>query len=172
MRRFPLLLLLTLTFALWGCGQSNESGGASADADADDASWRLTSAPDGALGVVKVKAAAAAGDRVVVRGKIGGRMEPISPDSGLFVIMDPALPSCADNLNDGCPTPWDYCCELPETIAANAATVQLRQADGTPVVLSEGQLKPLNEVIVVGTVAQRPNDQTLVVTAEGVYVAQ
>ena len=162
MHTFRTAALLLIGFALMGCGQAGET-------TAPPASWLLTEAPAGAQGVAAVKAKAKEGDRVTVRGKIGGRLEPLSPDSGLFVMMDPAVPSCTDNSNDACPTPWDYCCEPPETIAATAATVQVRDANGDSVTFSEGQLKNLDEVIVVGTVAPRPNADTLVVLAEGVY---
>jgi len=132
--------------------------------------WKLETMPEGALEVIEAKAGAKEGDPITVVGRIGGRSEPISAESGLFIIMDPALPACSDNPEDRCAKPWDYCCETQETITANAATIQLRDAEGNPIVLEDGELQPLSRVTVVGTVAARPNKETLVVLASGVYV--
>ncbi len=88
-----------------------------------------------------------------------------------FIMMDPAIPSCADNEGDGCPTPWDYCCETPETIMSNSATVQIVGADGAALKtdLKKAGLAPLDEVIVVGTVAEKNAEGVLVVKATGVF---
>lgn len=152
---------------LVGCGGDEAAQG---EPTASSAAWRLADAPGDAVDVAAAKASVAEGDSIVVRGRIGGRMEPISPDSGVFVIMDPAVPSCADMPGDACQTPWDYCCETPQSITANAATVQLRDAEGNPVRLASGALTPLSEVIVTGTVAPRPNSDTLMIHATGVHV--
>jgi hypothetical protein len=85
--------------------------------------------------------------------------------------MDLAIPSCADNPDDSCPVPWDYCCETPETITANAATVQIVDADGQPISgdpTAHG-LAPLDEIMVVGTVGPRPNESVLTIRATGIY---
>lgn len=149
-----------------GCGESNTP---SADSTTPTG-WKLDTAPDAAAKIADAKASAKEGDTIALHGRIGGRMEPITLASGLFVMVDPAVPACSDIPDDRCPTPWDYCCEPPESLAANSATVQLRDAEGRPIVLADGDLSPLDKVIVVGTVAPRPNAQTLIVHATGVYV--
>ncbi|MFG0283558.1 MAG: hypothetical protein ACF8R7_03980 [Phycisphaerales bacterium JB039] len=159
---------------LGGCGESGSPTLTAADtASGDSPAWLLTSAPEGATGVAALKTSAAEGDAVVLHGRIGGRKDPMSADSATFIVMDPAIPSCADEEGDQCKTPWDYCCETPESITANNATVQLVGADGAPLAinLTRHGLSPLDEVIVVGTVAARPNPQTLVVKATGLYRA-
>lgn len=159
---------LALPLMLAGCGDQAD---ASADAAATPATdWRLDAPPADAVDVRTAKADATDGQTIALRGRIGGRIKPISPDAGLFILMDKALPSCAD-MGHGCPTPWDYCCEAPETISTNAVTVQLRDATGQPIPLQPDELSPLEEVVVVGTVAPRPNPQTLVLHATGVYTA-
>lgn len=168
--------LATLMLALTACEESPQDPAATAapapeaTAEVTQINWKLDAMPDGALVVTQAKADAKEGDTITIEGRIGGRSEPITASSGLFIIMDPAIPSCADNPGDNCAKPWDYCCETPETISANAATIQLRDAEGNPIVLGEGDLKPLNRVAVVGTVGPRPNSDTLVVHAAGVYV--
>ncbi|MFP3422727.1 hypothetical protein R0K19_25495, partial [Bacillus sp. SIMBA_161] len=70
------------------------------------------------------------GEPITLRARIGGRATPISDDSGVFTVMDLSVPHCGQLADDGCPTPWDYCCEDPDTIKANAATVQIVDTAG------------------------------------------
>lgn len=164
-------LAVAIGLMLTGCGETETSAPQTAPSSShnDGANWQLADAPADAIDVALAKGIAAQGDKVTIRGKIGGRMEPISLESGVFVLMDPAIPSCADMENDGCSTPWDYCCESPETIMTNAATVQLRNASGDPLRLEDGDLSPLDTVIVVGEVGPRANEQVMVILATGVY---
>lgn len=166
--------------ALAGCEQSStETGGTTTGAASGSAAgaaspaWLLTSAPADTVDVSAAKASASEGDQIAVRGRIGGRSDPMSADSAVFVVMDPAIPSCADNPGDTCATPWDYCCEPQEVITANAATIQLVGEDGAPLAidLRKHGIEPLDEVIAVGTVAARPSEQTLIIKATGLYRA-
>lgn len=145
-----------------GCGDGGSSNTAPVSA-----AWLLNDAPADPKPVANAVKSAKEGDAVTLVGRIGGRMKPISLESGIFVIMDTKVPSCADMASDHCPTPWDYCCEKPESIASNAATIQLADAGGTAAFDS---LKPLDKVTIVGTVAPRQSESALVVKATGVYV--
>ena len=67
-----------------------------------------------------------------------------------FTIVDPAVPYCA--ADEGCPTPWDYCCQQ-DKVPANSATVKLVDADGK--LVAEGArdllgVEELAEVVVRG----------------------
>lgn len=166
--------------ALAGCEKSTtETGGtpsgATSGGSAGDTSpaWLLASAPADPVDVGAAKATASEGDQIAIRGRIGGRSDPMSAESAVFVVMDPAIPSCADNPGDSCATPWDYCCEPQEVITANNATVQLIGEDGAPLAidLRKHGIEPLDEVIAVGTVAARPSEQTLIIKATGLYRA-
>ena len=169
-----------LAVLLGGCGQGGPSGsnapagGGGAGQPASDRgvpAWILAEAPGDALPVAEVKADAKEGDRVVIRGRIGGRRDPISEGSPTMIIMDGSIPSCADNPGDNCPTPWDYCCEPAEVKTANTATVQVVDAGGQPVgqTIQSAGLSPLDEVIIVGVVGPRPDASVLTVMATGVY---
>jgi len=133
--------------------------------------WVLTSAPVGAQSVTEAKASAKEGEQIVLRGRIGGRKTPLTEGSPVFTMMDLAIPHCGENPDDACRTPWDYCCETPDTITTNSATVQIMDAHGQPITESpaaEG-LSALDEVIVVGTVAPRPSENVLTIRATGIY---
>ena len=153
------LVVAGLALGLAGC--SEEAGAP----EATGASWLLASEPEGAVGVVEAKASAAEGDRVVVRGRIGGRAEALYLGSAVFTILDLGVAHCGENPEDGCATPWDYCCETPDSIAANGATVQVAGVESG----SLGGLSPLDEVVIVGTVGPRPTPQVLTITATGVH---
>lgn len=149
------------------CAEKSET----ASAPRQSSAWLLASMPEGAKPVAEVKIFAREGDTVVVRGRIGGRVEPITKGSPVFIIMDTSIPTCDELEDDHCPTPWDYCCETPEAIAANNATVQLVTQEGAPLtadLLAEG-LKPQDEVVVVGTVGPRPSETVLTIRATGVH---
>ncbi len=162
------VVILVLALALVGCDKGEPA--AQSSQPTGPATWLVTSVPQGAMDVKAAKASAAEGDVIAVRGRIGGRMEPISSDAGVFVMMDPAVPSCVELHDGGCKTPWDYCCEAPESIVANAATVQVIGDDGQPATIG-GRLSPLDEVIVRGKVLPRDNDKMLVIHATEIYVA-
>lgn len=162
------LLLLTSV----GCDQSSseQTNEISLDDPVKPANaWLLTSEPSGAVSITEAKESAREGDTVVIRGRIGGRKAPMSNESTVFTIMDMEIAYCGQHEDDGCSTPWDYCCETPDTIGANSATVQV-VGDGTIDPVGAG-LKPLDVIILIGTVGPRPNDQVLTIQATGVYRA-
>lgn len=133
--------------------------------------WLLAQAPADARTVGEIKPGASEGDAVTVRGRIGGSLKPITPGAAVFLIVDPAVPSCDQIPDDPCPTPWDYCCEPRENLAANTATVQLVAPDGSPLTadLAAAGLSPLDEVIITGAVAPRPNPQVLTIHATAIH---
>lgn len=160
---------------LFGCGEggSSASSAAAPTATVQTAAWILEAEPEGAVGVGQVKANAAEGDQIVVRGRIGGRVEPMTEGSPTFVVTDLSLPYCGEKEADGCATPWDYCCEPRESLQANTATVQVVGENGQPVTgdLRAAGLEELDEVVLVGTVGPRPDPAVLIIRATGVYDA-
>ncbi len=167
MKKLIGLILATVALALAGCdsGESTRAG------EPAQATWLLTSMPEGVEGVAAVKSRAAEGDQVVVLGVIGGIMEPVSAESPVFVIVDTELPSCADKPADHCPTPWDYCCETRESLTANNATVLMVDESGSALQVNLGDhgVVPLAEVVVVGEVLPRPNEGVLTIKATKLY---
>ena len=137
----------------------------------EPASWLLGEAPAEYREVAEAKQNAEAGEEIVLRGRIGGRLDPISGESPAFIIMDASVPSCADKDHDSCPTPWDYCCETPDSKAANSATIVVLDANGNPTDedITAAGLAPLDEIIVVGTVKARPNQSVFEIHATGIH---
>ena len=169
-------LLITATtgilIAFAGCKEaSTEHASATATPEQQTSpnTWLLTSAPDGAVSISEARANSKEGDTVVIRGRIGGRHSPISDGSPVFTIVDLAIPYCGQHSDDGCSTPWDYCCETSETLVGNSATVQVI-ADGGVNPITAG-LEALDEVVLIGTVGPRPTEEVLTVRASGVYLA-
>jgi len=160
-----LLGLVVGAIAAGVAGCSEESSPEQSAPAGEVSSWLLMHEPEGAVGVVEAKASAQEGDSVVIRGRIGGRAEPLTPGSPVFTMMDLGVAHCGANPEDGCETPWDYCCETPDSIVSNGATVQVTGVEGGTL---EG-LSPLDEVVVVGTVGPRPAPAVLTIVATGVH---
>jgi len=123
--------------------------------------------------VLPTKREAKKGERVVVRGRIGGSTEPFVGQRAIFTLADLSMPTCAQKGDDGCPTPWDYCCEPPNNITANTLTVQVVGADGKPLktgLKGVSGLQPMAEVVVDGLVSQKPDDGTVTIDATGIFV--
>ena len=167
----PITLSIATLFTMSACSESTgpEQTTVSETTPTEQApaqAWILASAPQGDVSVTEAKSSAMEGDQIVLRGRIGGRHQPMSPQSPVFTIVDLDLEYCGQYNDDECGTPWDYCCETQSTIAANSATVQVQ---GDMIDLSGAGLKPLDEVVLIGTVAPRPDDQVLVIRATGVF---
>lgn len=93
-----------------GCSQETPKATAPQAALAVDGSkYLLSSEPEGATGVTKVREEAKDKDDVVIVGRIGGSEDPWIEGRAAFSIVDPSLKSCADIGSDGCPKPWDFC---------------------------------------------------------------
>ena len=161
---------------LTGCGGTAESSpdaesNTSAPARVTTVNWLLDAAPDGAVEVGAVKASdIAEGDRVVIRGRIGGQVDPMTEDSGVFLIVDVALRHCGQIPGDKCRKPWDYCCEPKDNLLAHMATITLVDEAGAPLTTdATATLAPLDIVVVEGTLGPRPSADVLTVHATGIY---
>jgi len=172
-KRVMVLSAVVGVLVLLGCGggEGGSETGTALEGSNGGAAWLLASEPEGSVGVREAKASVSEGDRVVVRARVGGRARPISSESPVFLVMDLSLPYCGQVTAEGCPQPWDYCCETPEAKRAMGATVQVVDASGEPIDerLSEAGLEPLEEVVIVGTVGARPSPEVLTIRADGVY---
>jgi hypothetical protein len=169
--RISACLASTVLLGLSGCGDQGTASNSSTSAATVTPSWLINDRPSEWLEIGSAKQTVEAGQTVTLRGRIGGRDNPISSESAAFVMVDVSIPSCADIEGDNCPKPWDYCCEPRESLAANIATVIVLDEDGTHtrVNLNDAGLSPLDEVMVTGTVDARPNQNVLTIRATSVH---
>lgn len=174
--KFGATLLATITLVS-GCEQARENTQATNNAQtaALPADLFLDNAPRDARGVADVKADTDGPTNVVVHGRIGGRPKPFVDGAAVFLLADASMKTCDELHGDGCPTPWDYCCEPRESLSAKTATVQIVDADGRPLPINvKGQhgLDPSAHVTIVGTVAERSDGKTLVINARNIFVGE
>jgi len=177
-----LVLVTALAAALPACGGdgADEPGTPTTEETAAAAlpeALFADTAPADPSHVFDVKQSAKEGDEVTVRGRVGGSKHPFVEGRAALTIADTqgTLTHCGDNEGDGCPTPWDYCCDPPELITANTATIQIVDADGRPLKLGiEGAHGLENSVFIVvtGTVGPRPDANVLVINATSIHVEQ
>jgi hypothetical protein len=161
------------------CGDSKEEAAPAKETETTATSSEFdailsATAPEGALSVVDARAAAKPGEPIVLRGKVGGKMQPISASAAILVLADEkAITSCDHMPDDPCKTPWDYCCEVPSKIAASTATIQVKGDDGKllrSTLRGAGDLKELSYLVISGTVDAASTADALIVNAEAIHV--
>ena len=167
-------LLVTL---VTGCSQEKSvstestSTSASSNSNIDGSKYLLADEPEGAANVIKVREVAKDQDEIVIVGRIGGSANPWVDGRAAFSIVDGSLNACSDIPGDGCPVPWDYCCETDKLPTATAL-VKFVDDNGDTVNADAKELlkvKELSTVVVQGT-AQRDDAGNLTVLATGLYV--
>ena len=166
MKTFMNLVAIGLVSLAIGCGQADV---ASTPNNAASSLYVATSEPAGAMPVGEARQTVKDNDAVTLVGLIGGSSEPFVKGLAAFTIVDPKVPFCA--AAEGCPTPWDYCCET-NAVKDNIATVKVVDAQGKPVASDARTLlnvKELSTVVVQGK-AKRDEQGNLAVLAEKVFV--
>lgn len=156
-----------------GCNQP--SGGPSPKATTSvsetvsDASFLLADQPVDAKPVGDVRESAEDGADVAILGRIGGGENPWVDGRAAFTIVDPKLEPCKPE--EGCPTPWDYCCST-DLLPKNRALVKFVTTEGDTMEQDARKLlgvKELQTVVVKGK-AKRDEAGNLTVHAEGLFV--
>ncbi len=164
----PLTALLLLACAAFPVGSVR-----AADA-ALPSSLLASKAPANAVSVVQAREKAKPGEKIVLRGRIGGRMVSLMPKAAIAVLADEKTITACDAMpGDSCKTPWDYCCESPEKLQASTATIQVVDEKGKVVRASLrglGDLKELSTVVVEGTVNAASSKDVLVVNVSAIHV--
>lgn len=182
MTKYVLVAIILAAAVAVGCddkpadtsGATQSAGAAATEAATLPGNLRLTAAPVDAKEVAALKATVKDGDRVVIRGVVGGRADPIAANRAILTLLDSSVKTCDKNPADGCKTPWDACCEPADLLAKNSVTVQVVDAEGRPLKISLAGLegvKPLAHLVVSGT-AKVSTDGVLLVNADGVYVVK
>jgi hypothetical protein len=146
---------------------------ADAAADALPQDLLVDAAPAGAVAVATAKRSAQPGEEITVRGRVGGRKEPVIDGRASFLLADPdKISACDTRDDDECDTPWDFCCEPKEKITANTLTIQAADAAGRALKsdIAAAGIEPGAFVVVRGTVGPRPDPNALVISATSIFV--
>lgn len=165
-RKLSLLAAALFAGGLTGCSSENATSTAQST---PDSTYVVSSEPQGAVAVGDARESVKNDEEVVLVGRIGGSAEPFVDGIAAFTIVDPKVPHCAPD--EGCPTPWDYCC-TQDQVKDNIAVVKVVDAQGKPVSQDARALlgiKELSTVVVRGK-AQRDADGNLALLANEVYV--
>ena len=161
---------LTLVATL-GCGKSDDGDAKKSAAEPTGKQYLVETQPQISMPVGDARAATKDGDSVNLLGRIGGSTSPFIEGLAAFTIVDPKVHWCPPE--EGCPTPWDYCCKQSE-VKENIATVKVLNEAGAPVAEDARKLlgvKELSLVIVEGT-AQRDDQGNLSVMAKKVFIKE
>lgn len=153
--------VLGLTVITMGCEKS-------ASNNSTTGSDYLTSTePAGAVGVAEAKKAT--DESITVVGRIGGSEQPFVEGLAAFTIVDPLIEPCGKE--EGCPTPWDYCC-AQDKMKDNMATVKVVDAKGSAVAGNAKELLKLKELSTVVVQGKRQADAegNLTILASKIFV--
>ena len=165
--KFLNLTLLVVAILSTGCSNSNPS--ASNGAKPASSPYVVTNEPTGAIPVGTARDTVADKQAAVLIGHIGGSEKPFVDGMAAFTIVDPKVAFCA--AAEGCPTPWDYCCEQNE-VKKNIAMIKVVDSDGRIVAQDAKSLlgvKELSLVVVQGNV-QRDEVGNLTLLATQVFL--
>lgn len=158
--------LLGMLTVVTGCGDTDPV--ADTDTAPVNSAYVASTEPAEAVPVGQARESVSDGDTVTVVGTIGGSTKPFVEGLAAFTIVDPKVPYCA--AEEGCPTPWDYCC-TQDQVKDNIATVKVVDESGDPVASDARKLlgvKELSTVVVQGT-AQRDDQGNLTIAATQVF---
>jgi len=167
------LRLITLSFGalafVAGCGTSTPAPTASSGPAPEGAAYLLSEEPAGAGSVKEARVNSKSDDKVTLVGRIGGDVNPWVENQAAFLIVDTAMKPCA--ADEGCKTPWDYCCDAGD-LPANKAMVKVVDSSGKPVAMDARKLLGLKELqtVVVRGQAQRDDAGNLTILADGHFV--
>jgi hypothetical protein len=167
--RIAVAALATAASIMAGCGTSTPPAATTSAPSAEGAAYLLATEPAGAKGVKEVHAAAKDEQEVTVVGRIGGDANPWVEGQAAFVLMDSALKPCG--ADEGCPTPWDCCCD-PDLSPETKAMVKIVDGSGKTVAMDAKNALGLTELqtVVVHGRAKRDETGNLTVLADGVFV--
>lgn len=169
LRLFSVLGMCGLCALSIGCGKTEVATQPLPPSSGVDASFLASSEPTDSTPVKAAREETVDGQEATLVGVIGGSKDPFVEGLAAFTIVDPSIPSCA--AEEGCPTPWDYCCTQDQVRDA-IATVKMVDAAGAPVAVDARELlgvKELSEVAVSGKVI-RDDEGNLTLAANKVFI--
>lgn len=176
----PLLtftVILIVSTNLIGCTSEKNSTTSNRSLDqpdvaaVDGSAYLLSAEPKEPASVIRVREDAANGDDVLLIGRIGGSSTPWIVGRAAFTLVDLSIKPCNEKSDDGCPTPWDYCCET-DKLPTSGALIKFVDESGSVLKADPKTLfgiKELSTVIIKGS-AQRDDANNLTILANGIFV--
>lgn len=152
-----------------GCNESPVVQESDTTVDNESSQYLVDVEPEGALPVGEARESVKDDQAVTVVGVIGGTSKPFVDGLAAFTIVDSKVPYCS--ADEGCPTPWDYCC-TQDQVKGNIATVKIVDDAGKAVTDDARKMlnvKELSTVVVQGT-AHRDDQGNLTVAASKIFV--
>ncbi len=167
MNRFiTIMSTLLLVVTLAACGGDTSDSGAT-PTDGSSAKVLLDKDPAGAVSITDARAKQE-GDEVTVF----GRISKLPGQYVAFTLTDETLDYCGrgTECEGTCTTPWDYCCIQSEKVSAGSLPVEMRDASGNPVALSDTEMFRLLDLVAVkGTLQKTESGGMMLVIKEGVF---
>ena len=162
--RYATLSLVTLLTLTAACSDTN-NGPPPVPASAAAQALALASDPGAALAVAKAKA-----DGPNENVTVEGRLYDITKGYAVMRIMDLGMDYCGEiNKEEKCPTPWDFCCDTKDDIAAGSLLVEARDDAGKPIQTPAlPNLRLLDKVKVTGKLV-KDDFGNLVLLASGMF---
>ena len=172
--KYQQLCVLGLSLLLTsGCSDAPQDNGVAnkteAVAPGTGTQYLTSSEPAAVMEVADARKSAKADEAIAIVGRIGGSGEPFVDGVAAFTLVDLKIAHCS--ADEGCPTPWDYCC-TQDQVKDNIATVKLVDAEGKPVTDDARKLlgvKELSVVVAEGT-ARRDESGNLTLAATKIFV--
>ena len=165
---FVITMVLALGITL-GCSNTPTTNSENSNSEPTGKQYLASAEPANSTPVGDARKNTKDGEPVTLVGHIGGAADPFVEGIAAFTIVDPKVKYCPPE--EGCPTPWDYCCTQDE-VKENIATVKIVDDQGKPVTEDARQLlgvKELALVVVEGT-AKRDDQGNLSVNAKKVFI--
>ena len=166
------MAIVVVSIAMIGCKEGDSVAGGPShnryDLESGKTQYEAETEPEGAVPVGEARQKAEDGKEITLVGLIGGSSDPFVKGLAAFTVVDAKVPYCAPD--EGCPTPWDYCCET-DAVKDNIATVKIVDDSGKPVAQDARDflgIKELSTVVVRGT-AKRDDKGNLTVAANKVF---
>ena len=159
-----LIWIAALAISVAACGgETNDQTSTQTGSSAAAGAYLLKADLSEAKNVFSAKKKVA-GDEVAVFGRVRAEFD----GSASFTIIDEVIEYCGQGAEKcGCPTPWDYCCEDPDTIPEASLPVEVRDAKGEVVDVASGDIRLLDLIALKGTLEKTESGGLILVTRDG-----
>ena len=173
-----MILTAAIGLALLPACKPSETTDAAETAPPDPAlnSYFVPEPPPDAQAIHLARTTAKPGDEITLKGELIGRKNIFVEGRAAFVLGDPEkITSCDKTPKDGCPTPWDACCDSKEAKRIGTASIQILDEDGrvfAAELKGTNGLKELSYVTLRGTVAENSTEENFTVNARSIHVRE